>query len=47
MELEKQFDSKKIEQQIKDYLSSIDLEKLIFDSPEKIKKSCSLKGHLQ
>ncbi len=44
MELEKQFDSKKIEKQIKDYLSNIDLEKKIFESSEKNKKIMFIEG---
>ena len=44
MELEKQFDSKKIEKQIKDYLSNIELEKKIFDSTEKNQKIMFIEG---
>ncbi len=44
MDLEKQFDSKKIEKQIKDHLSNIDLEKKIFESPEKNEKIMFIEG---
>jgi len=44
MELEKQFDSKKIEKQIKDHLSNIDLEKKIFESSEKNQKIMFIEG---
>src|SRR4030066_1726726 len=44
MQLEKQFDSKKIEKEIKDYLSNIDLHKMIFESSEKIHKIMFIEG---
>jgi isoleucyl-tRNA synthetase len=44
MELEKQFDSKKIEKLIKDHLSHIDLEKKIFESSEKNQKIMFIEG---
>ena len=44
MDLEKQFDSKKIESTIKDYLSDIDLEKKIFESPQKNQKIMFIEG---
>ena len=44
MELEKQFDSKKIEKQIKNYLSDIELEKKIFDSSNKQQKIMFIEG---
>src|SRR3989304_5578601 len=44
MQLEKQFVSKKIEKEIKDYLSNIDLHKMIFESSEKIHKIMFIEG---
>jgi len=44
MQLEKQFESKKIEKQIKDYLTNIDLHKMIFESPEKDQKIMFIEG---
>ena len=44
MQLEKQFDSKKIEGQIKDYLANIDLHKRIFESTEKDQKIMFIEG---
>ncbi len=44
MQLEKQFESKKIEKQIKDYLKNIDLHKMIFESPEKDQKIMFIEG---
>ena len=44
MQLEKQFDSKKIENEIKDYLSKIDLQKMIFESSKKDHKIMFIEG---
>ncbi|MFB5630222.1 MAG: class I tRNA ligase family protein, partial [Nitrosopumilaceae archaeon] len=44
MKLEKQFDSKKIEKIVKEYISEVDLEKLIFDSPKKDQKIMFIEG---
>ncbi len=44
MQLDKQFDSKKIEKQIKTYLTNLDLLKMIFDSPEKDQKIMFIEG---
>ena len=44
MDLEKQFDSKKIEKQIKDHPSKIDLEKKIFESSDKNQKIMFIEG---
>ena len=44
MQLEKQFESKKIEKQIKDYLKNMDLHKMIFESPEKNQKIMFIEG---
>ena len=44
MQLDKQFDSKKIEKQIKDYLADIDLHEMIFDSPQKDQKIMFIEG---
>ena len=38
MELDQKFDAKKIELGIKQHLSGLDLEKMIFDSQEKTEK---------
>ena len=43
MELKNEFNLKEIEQTIKDYLSKLDLQKLIDESPDKQNKICSLK----
>ena len=44
MQLDKQFDSKKIEKQIKAYLTDLDLHKMIFDSPQKGQKIMFIEG---
>ena len=44
MQLDKQFDSKKIQEQIKDYLANIDLHKMIIDSPKKDQKIMFIEG---
>jgi isoleucyl-tRNA synthetase len=44
MQLDKQFDSKKIQTQIKDYLANIDLHKMIIDSPKKDQKIMFIEG---
>ncbi len=44
MEFAKDFEPKKIEEKIRDYCSSIDLEKMIFDSPEKDKEIMFIEG---
>ena len=44
MQLSKEFDSKKIEQEIKNYHSNLDLRKMIFDSSEKSKKIMFVEG---
>ena len=44
MQLDKQFDSKKIEEQIKNYLADVDLHKMIFDSPRKDQKIMFIEG---
>ena len=44
MELQKEFDSKKIENEVREHLSNIDLEKLIFESEEKDQKIMFIEG---
>ncbi|MFQ6025569.1 MAG: class I tRNA ligase family protein, partial [Nitrosopumilaceae archaeon] len=44
MELSKEFNAKKIEQDIKKHLSSLDLQKLIFESATKEKKIMFIEG---
>ena len=44
MQLLKEFDSKKIESEIKNYISGLELEKMIFDSSEKAKKIMFVEG---
>jgi isoleucyl-tRNA synthetase len=44
MQLDKQFDSKKIEREIKDYLDDFDLNKMIFDSSQKDQKIMFIEG---
>ena len=44
MQLSKEFNSKKIEQEIKNYYSNLDLRKMIFDSSEKSKKIMFVEG---
>jgi len=44
MEFAKDFEPKKIEAKIRDYCSSFDLEKMIFDSPEKNKEIMFIEG---
>lgn len=44
MELQKEFDSKKIENEVREHLSTIDLEKLIFESEEKDQKIMFIEG---
>ncbi len=44
MQLEKQFDSKKIERQIKESFENVDLHKMIFDSPQKDQKIMFIEG---
>jgi len=44
MEFAKDFEPKKIEAKIRDYCSSFDLEKMIFDSPEKDKEIMFIEG---
>ena len=44
MQLDKQFDSKKIQAQIRDYLANIDLHKMIIDSPQKDQKIMFIEG---
>lgn len=44
MQLNKQFDSKKIEKQIKDNLDNVDLHKMIFDSTQKNQKIMFIEG---
>ncbi len=44
MQLSKEFNSKKIEQEIKNYLSDLDLQKMIFDSSEKDQKIMFVEG---
>lgn len=44
MQLDKQFDSKKIEKQIKDYLEDVDLNKMVFDSSQKDQKIMFIEG---
>ena len=44
MQLDKQFDSKKIEKNVKDYTSGINLQKLIFESAQKNQKIMFIEG---
>ncbi len=44
MELSKDFDSKKIETEIRDFQSNLDSQKLIFDSPQKNEKIMFIEG---
>ena len=44
MELQKEFDSKKIENEVREHLSNTDLEKLIFESEEKNEKIMFIEG---
>ncbi|MDX1533450.1 MAG: class I tRNA ligase family protein, partial [Nitrosopumilaceae archaeon] len=44
MELQKEFDTKKIEAQVRTHLSSVDLQKMIFDSSEKDEKIMFIEG---
>ena len=44
MELSKDFDSKKIEEQVRNYLSDLDLQKMIFESAEKNQEIMFIEG---
>ena len=44
MELSHDFNAKQIEDQVRNSLSSLDLQKLIFESPEKTKKIVFIEG---
>ena len=44
MELSKDFDSKKIEEQVRSYLSDLDLQKMIFESAEKNQEIMFIEG---
>ena len=44
MELSKDFDSKKIEEQVQSYLSDLDLQKMIFESAEKNQEIMFVEG---
>src|SRR5574342_1304379 len=44
MEISSEFNAKKIEKEIRNHLSPIDLQKLIFESPDKTKKIAFLEG---
>ncbi|MGH2612920.1 MAG: class I tRNA ligase family protein, partial [Rhabdochlamydiaceae bacterium] len=44
MQISSEFDPKKIEGEVKQQLSGVDLEKLIFESPNKTKKTVFIEG---
>ena len=44
MELAKEFNAKRIESEIRDHISKLNLEKMIFDSPEKSKRVMFIEG---
>ena len=44
MQISSEFKPKDIEQEVKNQLSSVDLEKLIFDSPNKTRKIAFIEG---
>ena len=44
MQLSTDFNPKKIEEEVKDQLAGLDLEKLIFESPKKTKKIAFIEG---